>query len=364
MKVRAFIIVGASRLLIWHGLAPAQEHPKHPRAEQPKVEVWFGEWEVGGHIYAEGVYRRPDAGDNTLGVGVAEALLGVEAAINDWIGGEVGLLYETVNIGLDDGEDGTSTVVDVATLTIGAPEGSWSFAAGRQYAPFGVFATHLISDPLTLELGEANDLVLQFGLSSGGLHGSIFGFYGDNAQNGGYGAVTGYSLERREIEFGLHLSYISDIGASDNLQGVVAESRDVNENVPGLDSQHRVGLQRRIADWRVPRFAGTLCSPRSGVRRPRCSTVELVARSGLRCQPCGQKGKGCRELSGHGEKRWRWNCPRGGLLAGFSMGLAEWFTPTIEWAHDEDYASKDGGRGEQVSTITVQLCREVLTVCI
>ena len=104
--------------------------------------------------------------------------------------------------------------------------------AGRQYAPFGVFATNLISDPLTLELGEANDLVLQFGLSSGELHGAIFGFYGDDDQNGGYGAAISYSLERRESEFGLNLSYSSDIGASDNLQGVVADSRGRN-NMPG-----------------------------------------------------------------------------------------------------------------------------------
>ena len=221
MKVSACIIVGELRSsgTDWH-------RPKSIRSIRERRS-----------------YLRPGTRTReiTLRVLAAEAVLGVEAAINDWIGGEIGLLYETVNIGLDDGEDGTSTVVDVATLTIGAPEGSWSFAAGRQYAPFGVFATNLISDPLTLELGEANDLVVQFGLSSGGLHGSIFGFYDDNAQNGGYGAVTGYSLERREIEFGLHLSYISDIGASDNLQGVVAESRDVNENVPGWIASTELG---------------------------------------------------------------------------------------------------------------------------
>ena len=43
------------------------------------------------------------------------------------------------------------------------------------------------------------------------------------------------------------------------------------------------------------------------------------------------------------------------VLAGFSVELAEWFTSAIEWAHDEDYASKDGGSGERVSTIAVQV---------
>ncbi len=43
------------------------------------------------------------------------------------------------------------------------------------------------------------------------------------------------------------------------------------------------------------------------------------------------------------------------VLAGVSVELAEWFTPAIEWARDEDYARQDGGSGEQVSTITVQV---------
>ena len=352
MKARVFIIVGAASL-IWHGLAPAQEHPKHPRAEQSKVESWFGEWGVGGQLDAEGVYRHPDAGDNTSGGGVAEAVLGVEAAINDWIGGEVGLLHETVNIGLDDGEDGTSTVVDVATLMIGAPEGSWSFAAGRQYAPFGVFATNLISDPLTLELGEANDLVLQFGLSSGGLHGSIFGFYGDNDQNGGYGAVTGYSLERREIEFGLHLSYISDIGASDNLQGVIAESRDVNENVPGWIASTELGYKgiSLIGEYLASRerfavhevaFVGRGAQPSSWLLEAACDVSTV-----------GKKATVVASYQGTGEAL-ALELPARRLLAGVSVELTEWFTPAIEWARDEDYASKDGGSGEQTSTITVQ----------
>ena len=301
----------------------------------------------------EGVSRLLETGDNTAGVGVAEAVLGVEAAINDWIGGEVGLLYETVNSGLDDGEDGTRTVVDIATLIIGAPEGSWSFTAGRQYAPFGVFATSLISDPLTLELGETNEVAVQFGLSSGGLHGAIFGFYGDNDQNGGYGAAIGYSLDRRESEFGLNLSYISDIGASDNLQGVPADSRSRN-NMPGWSVSAELGYknasligeylvsQERFADDEVE-FAGRGAQPSSWLLEAACD-VSLA-------------GKAATVVASYQglEEALALELPVRRVLAGFSVELAEWFTPAIEWAHHEDYASKDGVSSEQVSTITVQV---------
>ena len=216
-----------------------------------------------------------------------------------------------------------------------------------------MFATNLISDPLTLELGEANELAVQFGLSSGGLHGSIFGLYGDNDQNGGYGAVTGYSLERREIEFGLHSSYISDIGASDNLQGVIADSRDVNENVPGWIVSTELGYKdisligeyvaarERFADREVE-FAGRGAQPSSWLFEAACDV--------------GIAGKEARVVVGYQgtSEALALELPAQRLLAGFSVGLADWLTATVEWARDEDYASKDGGSGEQVSTITVQ----------
>ncbi len=83
MKVRVCIIASAA-LLAWHGLVLAQEsidETKRQTTEQPKLGAWFGGWEVGGRIDAEGIFRHPDAGDNTAGVGVAEAVLGVEVAI-------------------------------------------------------------------------------------------------------------------------------------------------------------------------------------------------------------------------------------------------------------------------------------------
>ena len=121
------------------------------------------------------------------------------------------------------------------------------FHRGRQFLPFGLFETNLISDPLTLELGEMNEISAQFELSSGGIHGTIYGFDGDNEKAGdrdrpGYGAVIGFSLERRETEFGLDLAYISDIGDTDILQEVIADTLGSNDRV--VRSRHRMVLRR------------------------------------------------------------------------------------------------------------------------
>ena len=278
-------------LLAWPGLALAQEA-----------------WEVGGQIDAEGVYRQSDAD-----VGVAEAVLRGEAGINGWIGGEVGLLYE----------DGTRTVVEIATLTLGAPQGLWSVTAGRQYAPFGVFATHLISDPLTLELGETNELAVQLGVGYSGWHGTIFGFYGDDEQNGGYGAALGYRLAHSA----LNLSYISAISASENLQ---------EGDVPGWAVSAELG-------YKDVSLIGEYLAARGGAR-PASWLLEAACdvRIANKAATVAASYQGTKEVL-------VLELPARRAIAGLAVKLAEWFTPAIEWARDEDSS------GEQVRAITVQV---------
>ena len=107
-----------------------------------------------------------------------------------------------------------------------------------------------------------------------GLHGAIFGLYGDDDQNGG--AAVGYALERRESGFGLNLSYISDIGASDNMQGVIADSRS-RSNVPGWAVSAGLGYKNASLIGEYLASQKRFADDEVAFRRPRCPTVELVA---------------------------------------------------------------------------------------
>ncbi len=127
-----------------------------------------------------------------------------------------------------------SVDVDTASLTFGPPGGAWSLTGGQLYVPFGSFETELLSDPLTVDIGETRQTALQLNLSSGGLNGSIFIFKGDSPEDGedrvqGAGAAVGYSVERKRFELGLNLSYINDLGDSDALQDVIADTLGSNE---------------------------------------------------------------------------------------------------------------------------------------
>ncbi len=326
MKVKSVIFVGTA-LLVGHGLVRAE-------AEQAEQVAWA----IGGSVQLEGVYRHPDEGDNTAGIGVGQAELVVEAELNDWVGAGATLLYEEADIGLEEAEQAG---LDSANLTIGPPQGAWFFSAGQQYVPFANWPPALIADPLTLQLGETNELALQFGWAAGRLHGSIFGF------NGGYGAAIGYARERGASEFGLNLSYISDLGASGTLQEVLADARG-RDNVPGwtaraelryanatLIGEYLASLERFAA--REVEYAGRGAQPSSWLLEAACA-VRLV----------GQEATVVIGYQGTAEAR-ALKLPTRRWLAGLSVELATWFSPAIEWARDEDYAS------QPVSTTTVQL---------
>lgn len=326
MKVKSVILVGAV-LLVGHGLVRAE-------AEQPEQVGWA----LGGTVQVEGVYRLPDAGDNTAGVGVGQAELVVEAGLNGWIGAGATLLYEEEDIGLEKAEQ---VGLDSANLTIGPPQGAWFFSAGQQYVPFANWPPALIADPLTLQLGETNELALQLGWASGRLHGSILGF------NGGYGAAMGYARERGASEFGLNLSYISDLGLSGTLQEVIADMRG-RDRVPGwtaraelryanaaLIGEYLAALERFAA--REVEYAGRGAQPSSWLLEAACA-VRLA----------GKKATVVIGYQGTAEAR-ALKLPSRRLLAGLSVEWATWFSPAIEWVRDEDYAS------QQVSTTAVQL---------
>lgn len=243
MKFLKPIIVSAAVLLAWHMPALAQEtieqrlanmerriqYLEERVAAQDEVIIekdrqlaklsgqedgWFNSVEIGGLVEVEAFHADPSGGDKESDVAVATVELGIAAQITDTVSAEVVLLHE---------EDDTPLEVDVATMSIGA------FTAGQFFVPFGVFESNFISDPMTLELGETRETALQFGMESGGLHGAVYAFNGDLDEDGdseidSFGAAVGYAAEGEGMEFGLNLSYISDIGDSDSLQELVGDN--------------------------------------------------------------------------------------------------------------------------------------------
>jgi len=164
---------------------------------------------------AESLDFADGSSDSASDLALATAQLGFGVKLTEEVRGNISFLFE---------EDATDLEVDEAAIDIDyAP----LFARfGRLYVPFGVFHSHFISDPLTLELGETRETALLLGYGRELFSLSAFAFNGDAERIGEEDHIRdwGASLVLTPAE-GVELggSYLSDLADSD--AGLVGEYR-------------------------------------------------------------------------------------------------------------------------------------------
>lgn len=309
---------------------------------------WFNAVEIGGVIEVEGVHESPAEGNGTSDLSLATAELAIGAAVNEWVGGEVVLLY-----------DGEELGVDAAALAVGPPSGEWSLTVGQQYLPFGAFESNMITDPLTLDIGETAETAIALGFSAGEFGGALFGFNGDRNPGGGddidgFGAALGYGLALGDNEVGLNVSYLNDLGDSDGLQEAIDQEAD---RVPGWAASVIVGVGEVtvIGEYlaALDRFEADDIAFADRGAQPSSWMIEAA-------YPLSVAGKDVTVAASfqQTDEAVELELPRSRTLIGFSVGLMEQLSLAVEWAYDDDYGVGDGGRGESANTLTVQLAAE------
>ena len=198
----------ATILLAYHGLARASTQA------QDDPPDWL---ELGGLVEIAAAYAEADGADPESTLNVSTVELGLVAHINPMITAEATLLYE------DDGEQELS--VDVAAITL-LPTDNWSIIGGQFYLPFGVYESAMISDPLTLQLGEIRETAVMVSRESGEFTTSVYLFAGDISEGSrdkldNYGLSIAYVIASNGIDFAGSAGYINDIQDSDTIQDLV-----------------------------------------------------------------------------------------------------------------------------------------------
>lgn len=164
---------------------------------------------MGGLIEVEAGIINDDYKEDGSDVVLATVEVGLDMKLNQFVDGHVLLLYED-----DDTEEFT---VDEGIVTITGPYGEF-LAAGKMYIPFGVFNSHFISDPQTLELGETNESVVMTGMGNDRFSISIGAFNGDMHEKGDDDKVDDYfaAVEVTPVEgISFGASWLSDIADTD-----------------------------------------------------------------------------------------------------------------------------------------------------
>lgn len=119
---------------------------------------------LGGLLELEAGYTDFDGEESGSDLTLATAELSLDVAVNEQVGTHLILLYEE-----DQGDDTMN--VDEAVIILHYPRPflgqTVAFYGGKLYLPFGKFNSSMVSDPLTLELGETADTAAVFGLEGG-----------------------------------------------------------------------------------------------------------------------------------------------------------------------------------------------------
>ncbi|TYO99190.1 hypothetical protein EDC39_10332 [Geothermobacter ehrlichii] len=186
---------------------------------------------IGGLLELEASLEKTEGETENSDLTLATAQLSLETEINENLGGHVILLYEED----PDNPDDETLKVDEAVISLACPNRlagmTPTLQAGKLYLPFGNFNSHLISDPLTLELGETSDTAAIFGLEGETTNLSLGVFNGAvDTDNDSIDTVVVSATFQPEETFGFGLSWISDLAESDN--GLVADKTLYGSAVP------------------------------------------------------------------------------------------------------------------------------------
>jgi hypothetical protein len=346
---------------------------RQKQGDEQNVGGWFQGVSIVGAVEIEAFHtdNAGFSGNDVSDINVATAEVAVEALINDWTTANLVLLWEE-----DDGGD-NNLRVEEATITIANQEAVLVyFTAGRTAVPFGRFETHMVSDPFTIDLGEAKETFVVAGLKAGGLYASACGFNGDIddgsdsvIDNGGVDLGFSWESDNRSLDVGV--SYINDIGDTEaitdavmaNLPGGINYERDIHGYA--AHAMFSISSFSMIGEY-VTASAGFDATNEMAFNGRDAEPSAWNMEAGFTFDIAGRESKiavGYQET----DEALGFGLPESRVSAALSVAVMENTTFSIEWVHDEDYSSGDSalvegatenGTGADANTVTAQLAIE------
>ena len=318
------------------------------KATSPDISKISEHLNLHGLLEVEATYTKPEGGGKDSDLTLATAELSLEARLNQYASGHLALLYEEQED--EDNDVEFDEAVISLTLPIPLVDHSASLHAGRMYVPFGTFESYMITDPLTLDLGETRATAALIALEGDvwSLKGATFN--GEADTSGGNDNIDTWvsSLEvslGESIRFGS--SFISDLAESDD--ELVSDQADYSSNVPGASAFISVqyGDLGFIAEYlgALEKFDSSLVDAGTDLtgKRPEAWNLELAWRPLERLEVAARYEKA---------HDFQDNVSRYGSTV--SYGLFEQVVIALEFLH----ANADVDEDDPVNIVTTQLALE------
>jgi hypothetical protein len=212
--------------------------------EQLKEKALSGKWaeiiSFSGIIKADANYEKRNFADSDIAdIALSKVELGVDINIAKHVKGSLLFLYE----------DDNDVVLDKGFILLdGADVVPLYLKAGKLYVPFGKFRTNMISDPLTLELGETRESAVEIGFKSEGFYAAAYMFNGgckidkDDDTIRDYGAMLGYSSEKEGLKIDIGVGYINNLFDSKGLIDATGKETEAS-----ADKGFSVRLHKKVS---------------------------------------------------------------------------------------------------------------------
>ncbi|RDH88578.1 MAG: hypothetical protein DIZ78_01200 [endosymbiont of Escarpia spicata] len=336
-----------------HKVKRLEKSHKTVDSSKPTESDWSKNITLSGLVEVEAGYGGgPDGSQSDISLATVE--LGIDAQVTPWVNAHVLILYE------EDGSD--SPEIDEGIVTLQNQDISpFSLAVGRMTLPFGNYESAMVSDPLTLEIGEIRETALQAGYHSGGFYSSAFICNGET-KTGGSESIDQYGFnlglvqdeEGAVIGYDIGLSWINNLADSNSLQDAIADPLNLTGKISGYSVHALVsnGPFTVIGEYLAASSAfnsADLTFNGAGAK-PVAFNIEANC-----IFPFTDK-EAIFAIAWQGtQEALALALPESRYLATLSVGIYENTVLSFEYAHDEDYAANEGGSGEATDSITAQL---------
>ncbi len=309
---------------------------------------------ISGLVEVEACRTNGYDGEDESDITLATVELGFDISLHKFVSSHLLFLWE---------EDDTEPVdVDEGYIYLGNTEFFPVYLqVGKLYVPFGNFESNMISDPLTLELGETRESAAVLGCESHGFYGAVYAFNGDVDEKGDdneikcYGFNGGYSFAQDDFSLDLGGGWINSLAASDNLADLLPG--EIDDYVAGWTAH-------AIVNWKNFSLIGEYLAATDNFKNG-----EMAWKSdGAEPESWNLEAAYTFAVSGHEtvfalawqgtDEALALELPEDRYMGCLSIGIIEGLTFSLEYAHDEDYGKSDGGSGDNADTVTTQLSLE------
>ncbi len=335
--------------------------------------TWHDSVTVSGVVEVEAGAASNYNGDDSSDISLATMELGIEAVLSEQVTGSLVLLWE---------EDATEPVdLDEAIITLGRTDSQPLFMVlGKTTAPFGAFESNMLTDPMTLEIGETGQSLIQAGYEKNGLHLSAYTYKGDVTLNGDdetikcFGASTAYTMEKDAFTISLGAGLNSNIMDSDGLGDAFTEAQEAFIDGAADDAAYELedavfgyALNAMVSAGPVSLSAEYVAAgddpeyyTNDGAGTE--TTVKAEAPSAWHVEAAFTFPVSDKEITTaatvQGSENMAGTLPESRYGVAVGTALTDNLGLTAEYIIENDYSVSDGGTDDDASAMTVQLALE------